>query len=504
MARDAETGRCHSHQASCSQTDVHDEGCPFLAKLNWNGSALSLLYATYNPIESCPLATAVPYFAPVANFLSEFNSSGALIFSTCLGVPNSSVGSVSSPVLALDTSGNIYMAATGQAGLPLQNPIDANLPGTDVNRWFVSEVSGASHTLVFSSFVAGAFAYNSGVPSAGGDSINGIVVDSSGNIDLVGESTPGVLNGSATELYSFFPVFNAMQPYFAGLYPGPCGDFPCYYSTGLIMKISPSAGAAAALVPAELQFPTTGVATTSAPLGTTVYDLGTDPLTVSNVAVSSDFVIQSNNCTTVAPSGGSCTIQVAFAPTATGTDSGTLTITDNSAGSPHKVALTGQAATTNLTVSPTSLTFASQATGTTSPAQTVTLTAGAAAVQNFRIQISGDFSETNNCGSGIAAGAKCQIQVSFTPKTAALNPGTSRLWMWAFLIAGWIIVPSGMSTKRLARRYLPLLALWPVIFLLSCGGGNTNDTTAPGAFTGTLTITDSAPNSPQAVSLSGT
>jgi hypothetical protein len=532
-----------AYQPTCP---VNQEGtsipdsCVFLAKLNANDSAL--LYATYlgdssgagsatesptavavdsaedayiagltysasfpvvNPIQSCSAIEGIGSNTnPSGNFLSEFNSAGALTFSTCLGINQSNEGIYSYqsfPVLTLDAAGDAYFGASSQSGLPLENPIDANEPAEA--RPFVSEISADTHTLLFSSFVAGPLTFGDNVEVSSGDLINAIAVDSSGDIYLAGISVAGNTYSAG---YSYFPVFNPLQPYFFN--PGGCPpETECAYTDGFIMKVAPSAGAAAASVPAELQFPTTDVGSKSAPLGTTIYDLGTDALTVSNVTASGDFAVQSNNCGTVPASGGSCAIQVTFTPTATGTRNGTLTITDSSAGSPHKVTLTGLGSMA-LTVSPTSLTFASQATGTTSPAQTVTLTAGVGAVEISRIQVSGDFSETNNCGSGIAAGAKCQIQVSFIPKTAALDPGPSRLWMWAFLIAGWIILPSGMRTKRLARRYLPLLALLPVIFLLSCGGGNTNanGTTAPGTFTGTLTITDSAPSSPQTVSLSGT
>jgi hypothetical protein len=525
-----------AYQPTCPVNQVGSfyDNCVFLAKLNANDSAL--LYATYlgdssgagsatesptavavdsaedayiagvtysasfpvvNPIQSCSAIEGITSNNNSSgNFLSEFNSAGALTFSTCLGI------SESFPVLTLDAAGDAYFAASSQSGLPLENPIDANEPAQA--RPFVSEISADTHTLLFSSFVAGPVTFYNNVEVSSGDVINAIAVDSSGDIYLAGSSTAGT---SYSAGYSYFPVFNPLQAYFFN--PGGCPPEDdskplCIYADGFIMKVAPSAGAAAASVPAELQFPSTNVGSTSAPLGTTIYDLGTDALTVSNVTASGDFAVHSNSCGTVPASGGSCAIQVTFTPTAMGTQNGTLTITDSSAGSPHRVTLTGLGATA-LTVSPTSLTFASQTTGTTSPAQTVTLTAGVGAVEISRIQVSGDFSETNNCGSGIAAGAKCQIHVSFTPKTAGQNPGTSHLWMWAFLIAGWIILPNGISTKRLARRYLPLLALVPVIFLLSCGGGgNTNGTTTPGTFTGTLTITDSAPNSPQTVSLSGT
>jgi hypothetical protein len=71
-------------------------------------------------------------------------------------------------------------------------------------------------------------------------------------------------------------------------------------------------------------------------------------------------------------------------------------------------------------ISPTSLTFASQTVGAASSAQTVTLSnTGNAALSITGISITGadasDFTETNGCGSSIAAGASCTITVTFTP-----------------------------------------------------------------------------------------
>jgi hypothetical protein len=82
-------------------------------------------------------------------------------------------------------------------------------------------------------------------------------------------------------------------------------------------------------------------------------------------------------------------------------------------------------------VSPTKLTFANQAVGSTSAAQTVTLTnTGTAALSVTSIALTGanpgDFTQTNGCGSSIAAGAKCTISVTLKPiatgtRTAAVT-----------------------------------------------------------------------------------
>jgi len=79
--------------------------------------------------------------------------------------------------------------------------------------------------------------------------------------------------------------------------------------------------------------------------------------------------------------------------------------------------------TASVTLTPSSLTF-SAVTGTTSTVQPVTLqNTGTASLSLSSIAITGtnpsDFSETNNCGSSVAAGASCTISVSFTPSSAA-------------------------------------------------------------------------------------
>jgi hypothetical protein len=67
-------------------------------------------------------------------------------------------------------------------------------------------------------------------------------------------------------------------------------------------------------------------------------------------------------------------------------------------------------------VSPALLLFGPQTVGKTSVPQTVTLTnTGAAALAVPKIAASGDFAETNNCGSSVSAGASCTISVTLTP-----------------------------------------------------------------------------------------
>src|SRR5205823_220093 len=78
----------------------------------------------------------------------------------------------------------------------------------------------------------------------------------------------------------------------------------------------------------------------------TLTNSGTGSLTISSIGLSGtnagDFA-QTNNCPSTVAASASCTISVTFSPTATGTRSASVTITDNAAGSPHSVSLSGSA-----------------------------------------------------------------------------------------------------------------------------------------------------------------
>ncbi|WP_237405089.1 choice-of-anchor D domain-containing protein [Actinacidiphila reveromycinica] len=82
-------------------------------------------------------------------------------------------------------------------------------------------------------------------------------------------------------------------------------------------------------------------------------------------------------------------------------------------------------ASATLAASPVSLSFGSVAPGISSSPQTVTLTnGGSAAASVSSIAVSGDFAQTNTCGSSIAAGANCTVSVTFKPTTTGARTGT--------------------------------------------------------------------------------
>jgi hypothetical protein len=78
-----------------------------------------------------------------------------------------------------------------------------------------------------------------------------------------------------------------------------------------------------------------------------------------------------------------------------------------------------------LSANPSSLTFAGQAPNTTSAAQTVTLSnTGTAAASSASVAVTGDFAQTNTCGTSIAAGASCTVSLTFRPTTSGTRTGS--------------------------------------------------------------------------------
>lgn len=140
---------------------------------------------------------------------------------------------------------------------------------------------------------------------------------------------------------------------------------------------------------------------------------------------------QGNTCGATLAAGAQCTITVTFAPTTTGTLTGTVSITDNASNSPQTITLQGTAVLPVSVAPAAGLAFGVVPVGTSSPAKTLTVTNNQTTALTinsitFTGAHPGDYSQTNTCGSSLAAKAKCTIAVTFTPtatgsRTASLT-----------------------------------------------------------------------------------
>lgn len=110
-------------------------------------------------------------------------------------------------------------------------------------------------------------------------------------------------------------------------------------------------GTELSISPASLTFGSQPIGTTSAAQSVVVSNEGGQSLAISSLTLSgsngdwfglttSEFV-ETNNCGSSVPPGGSCTISVTFSPAGTGTRTATLNINDSFGDSPQQISLTG-------------------------------------------------------------------------------------------------------------------------------------------------------------------
>jgi len=217
------------------------------------------------------------------------------------------------------------------------------------------------------------------------------------------------------------------------------GDFTP--DSGVIPSVTP-----VTIAPSPVVFATPLAAgTSSSPLTVTVTNNNESlTLNASTVSITGDYAITGMTAPcnkagfTLAP-GTSCTFSITFTPSDLGTRTGTLAFTyaapagmdADDAPPPQKVDLfgTGAGGTSPIVgLSQVSLSFGNQEQTQPSAPQTVLLVnAGGAPLGITNIQATGDFTQTNTCGSTVNPGSSCTITVTFTPSMLGTRTGTIKI-----------------------------------------------------------------------------
>jgi len=126
----------------------------------------------------------------------------------------------------------------------------------------------------------------------------------------------------------------------------------CLLAAGAYAIPAAAATPAVTLTPTSLTFADQAIGTASAAQSVTVTNSGDASLFINSAATGGtdpmDFTASGDGCSglTLAP-GTSCTMSITFAPTASGTRTGSLILTDNAANSPQTATLTGTGTGTN-------------------------------------------------------------------------------------------------------------------------------------------------------------
>jgi hypothetical protein len=185
----------------------------------------------------------------------------------------------------------------------------------------------------------------------------------------------------------------------------------------------------------SLNFGNQVLGSASAALTETLTNGAASPMLISGIVIDTsnqpsnpgEFKQTSTTCGSTLASGASCTVSLTFTPGQVGPRAAVLTITDDSAGSPQSIVMSGVGLSSgaNATLSTDSLPFGTELVGTTSAPGTVSLSNyGTTALNVANVAATSGFAETNNCIGTVASLATCTINVTFTPGAAVSSTGT--------------------------------------------------------------------------------
>jgi hypothetical protein len=179
------------------------------------------------------------------------------------------------------------------------------------------------------------------------------------------------------------------------------------------------------LAPSSLTFGSQAVNSKSSAKTITVTNSGKAPLIVRQVGVTGNF-LETDDCGAPVQPNSSCQVQVIFAPSIVGTQSGTIQISANAGGSQNVVSLSG-AGTSALPIEilPASIDFGEQQTGTASDVKQVTVSnTGSSAVALNSESVTGSFAiKLNTCAGTLAPKSGCTLAIAFQPTQAGPASG---------------------------------------------------------------------------------
>ena len=352
---------------------------------------------------SFPLLKAIQNgFQGAGSFVSEFDLTGQLKFSTLLGA----YAGVQTSGIAADPNGNVYLTGMRAGDFPVVNPIPSQVRATSCCYGiFVSKISPANTPRISVSprtLPVVALRNVSSAPLA----INGITA--SNNYVVGGDCGSSLASGSACTLV---------------LRPGPDNkpsttlavnsnaatnpqNFALNQSTGGLGPIPTFT-----INPSTLGFPAQFIGTTSGAQQVTLRNAGLEPVTLSSIGTSGDFR-HTHNCSAVMPPASFCTVTVTYTPTSSGGLFGSLSIVHN--GFQDDIFLRGSGSTSAIALSAANMQFGDQLAGATPLGRIVNITNTTPYPASVTgVTTSPGFSQTNTCSAPLSPHQSCRAAVTF-------------------------------------------------------------------------------------------
>jgi Abnormal spindle-like microcephaly-assoc'd, ASPM-SPD-2-Hydin len=476
--------------SSASAVAVDSSGAAYVA-----GSTQSA--AEFQPYLLAPIQGYIPN--TFANVLVKLDTSGTLQWSTFLGRDLSDLWPINSK-LAIDATGNVYVLADSDIPLTANSigPPSLN-PGVSQNTDFydllkIAPSLGAPVPLAtpnqvsFNSEDVGTASSPMDVQVGNfGDAAMSLTVSITGDFSETDDCAGNIPGGQKCDINVVF------TPTAVGNRTGTLtltfgGNAPSQ-TVGLSGQgVAP----AVSVSPTALSFGVQATGTTSSQQQVAVTNTGTGSLLISSVQTTSQFAA-TNTCGAAIAPGSGCTIQVTFTPSASGSQTGTLTIADNASNSPQTVSLEGnQPANFSLTAPGGSA------------AKSATVTAGQTAKYNLSVVGTNGFSgAVNFTCSGAPSNSTCSVSpnpanitgtsavaltVSVATQAASSTSIRPRYWPTSpgYSLVGIVATFALLLCMPLARGRRSLgyaagalaIAVLAVVFV-GCGGSGSSSTAPP-------------------------
>jgi len=200
---------------------------------------------------------------------------------------------------------------------------------------------------------------------------------------------------------------------------------------------------------------------TSQPQVVTAANSGGVPVTLSATITGTGYSIASNQCVAPLAPNATCTLQITFTPNVSGDSPGTLSLPGAYSGSPSVITLDGTGVRPGMLVlSPNPVSFGIVVTGSPATQPATLQNTGEVAVPIGAPYASpASYAVTSSCGSSVAPGATCTLQVSFTPGTSGMLSGLLTVPASAgggsatAALAGTGVLPGALAVNQSSLSY---------------------------------------------------
>lgn len=272
------------------------------------------------PVAGSPFATGT---TPQGVMNMAFDPNGRFAYVTNQNSSNVSAYSIDA------TSG----ALTPVAGSPFAAGAGPSSVAVDPTGKFAYVTNAGSDNI--SAFTinatSGVLTPTTGSPFATGSEPEGVAVNPTGEFAYVTNAASDSISAFTVDVTSGALTSVAGSPFATGSTP-----------LGIAIAVaSQNNQPAANLSPGALTFTSQIIGSTSPAQSLMVTNTGTGTLTITNIVITGDFNQVSDTCTSPVAPEASCSVGITFTPTTLGARAGNLSITDNAAGSPQTVSLTG-------------------------------------------------------------------------------------------------------------------------------------------------------------------